>query len=135
MDRFFDFLPLLMGIPSGGEGGAAPGSGLFTLAPFAIIILIFYFLIFRPQSKKKKETREMLAALKKGDKVVTIGGVRGTVMSVKEETVLVRVDDNTKLEFNRGAISSVVTKEDGKKENLKQGDSETQQKPDKENKN
>jgi preprotein translocase subunit YajC len=101
-------LPLLMAPPAG--DGAGTTAGLFTsLIPFAAIIGIFYFLIIRPQNKKRKETEKMLSALKKGDKVVTIGGLHGIVQSVKDTTVLIKVDDNVKLEFLRSAVSSVVS--------------------------
>ena len=60
----------------------------------------------RPQNKKQKETQKMLDALKKGDKVVTIGGIHGVVSSVKDKTVIVKVDDNCKVEFTRSAIAS-----------------------------
>ncbi|MDR2601564.1 MAG: preprotein translocase subunit YajC [Spirochaetaceae bacterium] len=76
--------------------------------PFVLIIAIFYFLIIRPQNKKQKETQKMLEALKKGDKVVTIGGVYGTIQNVKEKTVVIKVDDDVKIEFLRSAISSVL---------------------------
>ena len=87
--------------------------------PLVAIIAIFYFLILRPQNKKQKETQKMLAALKKGDRVVTIGGVHGIIQSVKESTVIVKVDDNVKLEFNRGAISSVSSQAKEEKEDKK----------------
>jgi preprotein translocase subunit YajC len=80
-----------------------------TFLPFVAIIAIFYFLIIRPQNKKQKETQKMLSQLKKGDKVVTIGGIHGTIQSVKEQTVIVKVDEDTKLEFSRSAISNIVT--------------------------
>ena len=83
--------------------------GLMSFLPFVIIIVIFYFFLIRPQNKKQKETEKMINALKKGDKVVTIGGIHGVVSSTKEKTVIVKVDDNTKLEFNRSAIATVVT--------------------------
>lgn len=67
-----------------------------------------YFLMIRPQNKKQKETQKMLDALKKGDKVITIGGIHGTVSNVKDDTVTVKVDDNCRIEFNRSAIASVV---------------------------
>jgi preprotein translocase subunit YajC len=101
-------LYLLMGAPQGGEG-AATGNPLMTFLPFVAIIAIFYFLIIRPQNKKQKETQKMLSALKKGDKIVTIGGIHGTIQSVKEQTIIVKVDEDTKLEFNRSAISTVTT--------------------------
>jgi len=104
-------LPLLMGGAEGAAGadGAAGGGGLFTIISFVGIILIFYFLMIRPQNKKRKETEKMLAALKKGDKIVTIGGLYGTIQSVKETTVIIKADDNVKLEFLRSAVSSIVT--------------------------
>ncbi|MDR2304679.1 MAG: preprotein translocase subunit YajC [Treponema sp.] len=116
-------LPLLMGVPaSGGEGGGA--SIVTSLIPFAAIIAIFYFLIIRPQNKKQKETQRMLEALKKGDKIVTIGGVHGTIQSVKDKTVIVRVDENVKMEFSRSAVSSIERAEKVEKEEKKEsGDS------------
>jgi len=115
-------LPLLMGAPQGAEG--APGNPLMSFLPFIIIIGIFYFLIIRPQNKKRKETEKMLSALKKGDKVITIGGLHGTIQSVKETTVILKADDNVKLEFLRSAISNVVSvsKEDPKEIEDNSGD-------------
>ena len=102
-------LSLLMGAPEGGAGGGS-GQMMTTLITFGLVILIFYFLIIRPQNKKQKETQKMLAALKKGDRVASIGGIRGTVTSVKEQSVVVKVDDNTKLEFTKNAIGNVLEK-------------------------
>jgi preprotein translocase subunit YajC len=102
-------LPLLMGQGYGAGGGeAGAGNPLMSFLPFLLIIAIFYFLIIRPQSKKRKETEKMLGALKKGDRVVTIGGIHGTIQSVRDTTVILKVDDNVKLEFLRSAISSVT---------------------------
>ena len=96
-------LSLLMAAPAaGGDGG-----GLMAFLPFVLIVVIFYFMIIRPQNKKQKETRQMLSALRKGDRVVTVGGIHGIIQSVREKTVIVKVDDSTKIEFNRAAISSV----------------------------
>ena len=89
------------------EAPAQQGSILMTVMPFILIIAIFYFFIIRPQNKKQKETQKMIDALKKGDKVVTIGGIHGVVASTKEKTVIVKVDDSTKIEFSRSAISGV----------------------------
>jgi preprotein translocase subunit YajC len=100
-------LYLLMAAPQGGEGTAGASNPLMTFLPFVAIIAIFYFLIIRPQNKKQKETQKMLSALKKGDKIVTIGGIHGTIQNVKEQTVIVKVDEDTKLEFSRSAISNV----------------------------
>ncbi len=84
------------------------GSMTTTFITFGLIILIFYFLIIRPQKKRDKETKNMLASMKKGDKVVSIGGIRGTVVIVKETTVVVKVDDNTRIEFSKNAIAQIL---------------------------
>ncbi|WP_443741313.1 preprotein translocase subunit YajC [Treponema berlinense] len=97
------FIPLLQ------NGAQGQGNMLMSVVPFILIIAIFYFFIIRPQNKKQKETEKMINALKKGDKVVTIGGIHGTVSSTKEKTVVVKVDSNTQIEFSRSAISAVVT--------------------------
>ncbi|GHU40037.1 hypothetical protein FACS1894190_06430 [Spirochaetia bacterium] len=120
-------LPLLMGQPAGGAA-TGPKTGmesLISFLPFIAIIAIFYFLILRPQNKKQKETQKMLQALKKGDKIVTIGGVHGTIAAVKENSVVVKVDDNVKMEFSRSAIATVVSvaKEDDKIEDKRDDES------------
>ena len=90
------------------QAAAGSGSMLMSVLPFGLIILIFYFFIIRPQNKKQKETEKMLSALKKGDKVVTVGGIHGVISSTKEKTVIVKVDDNAKIEFSRNAIATVI---------------------------
>ena len=98
------FVPLLQaGAPAAGQGNM-----LMSVVPFILIIAIFYFFIIRPQNKKQKETEKMINALKKGDKIVTIGGIHGTVTSTKEKTVVVKVDSNAQIEFSRSAISAVI---------------------------
>jgi len=121
-------LSLLMAAPQQGAEGAQGGAagGFMTFLPFVAIIAIFYFLIIRPQNKKQKETQKMLSALKKGDKVVTIGGVHGTIQSVREQSVVLKVDDNTKIEFNRSAISSIVSAAKEDKEEKEEEKQETE---------
>ena len=99
----------LLGTPGGADPNAPAPNPIMTFLPLVAIIGIFYFLIIRPQSKKQKETQKMLSALKKGDKVVTIGGVHGVIQTVRESSVIVKVDENTKLEFSRSAISSIIS--------------------------
>ncbi len=99
-------LPLLMGAP--GASGGSPTSMAPTLVTFGLVFLIFYFLIIRPQQKRQRDTKKMLEALKKGDRIVTIGGIRGTITSVKTDFVVVKVDDNTKVQFSRSAISQII---------------------------
>ena len=98
--------------PPQGEGG----NPIVSFLPLIAIIGIFYFLIIRPQSKKQKETQRMLSALRKGDRVITVGGIHGVIQSIRESTVIVRVDENTKLEFNRAAISTVTSNARDEKE-------------------
>ena len=96
------------------QAAAADGgqSLIMTGVTFGLVILIFYFLIIRPQNKKQKDTEKMLSAIKKGDKVFTIGGLHGVVQSINEEkaTVTLEVDEgsSTTLEFNRSAVAGLV---------------------------
>ncbi|MBN1646789.1 MAG: preprotein translocase subunit YajC [Spirochaetales bacterium] len=110
MNTLLSNLPLMMGATEGaaGQSGSEGGGSLVMLVMFAGIILIFYFLIIRPQRKRQKETDKMIAALKKGDRVISIGGIHGTIQSVKDQAVIVKVDDNVTLKFNKTAIHSVV---------------------------
>ena len=73
---------------------------------FALIIGIFYFMILRPQQKRQKERQKLLEALKKGDKVITAGGMYGTIAGMDEKTVLVQVADNVKMKYERSSIAS-----------------------------
>ena len=101
---------ILMGMPV----LQAAGSAVTTFITFAGVIAIFYLFIIRPQNKKQKETQKMLSALKKFDKVQTIGGIRGVILAVKEQTVVVKVDDNTKIEFVKPAIAAVLESHEAK---------------------
>ena len=92
---------------------------LVSVIPFILIIGIFWLFIIRPQNKKQKETEKMINALKKGDKVVTIGGIHGVVSAAKEKTVVVKVDDGVSIEFNRSAIAAVVVDKPAEKSNKK----------------
>ena len=78
------------------------------ILPFAAIFLIFYFLVLRPQSKKRKETKVYLEGLKKGDKVITIGGMHGVITAIREDsgTLTLKVDDDTKIELDKAAVRS-----------------------------
>jgi len=81
---------------------------LFMYVP---IIAIFYFLIIRPQRQQQKKLKAMLDSLKKNDEVITTSGIHGTVAIVKEKTVVVRVDEGCRLEFDRESIASVINSE------------------------
>ncbi|HEY4431049.1 MAG TPA: preprotein translocase subunit YajC [Paenibacillus sp.] len=84
------------------------GSILGLVGPFVLMFVVFYFLLIRPQQKKTKTRNAMLKSLKKGDKIVTIGGLHGTIMEISDDIVVLRVNDVTKLTFDRGSISHSV---------------------------
>lgn len=95
---------------SGAEAAGGTGSTLLSLAPIALMILIFYFLLIRPQQKKEKERKGMIDALKKGDRVLTTGGMYGIVDSFKDnDIVIVKIAGNTKVEFTRNSIQAKVS--------------------------
>ncbi len=100
----------LMAPPAGATPEQGTGQLVTTLLMFGAIFLIFWFLIIRPQNKRQKEQKAMLESLDKGDKVVSIGGIHGTIVSLNENTVILKVDDNTKMEMSRSAVSSVTRK-------------------------
>ncbi len=113
---------IVSGISCGITGGLAfwlqmpGGTNLLTLAPLVFIFAIFYFLLILPQQRKQKKWQSMLSELKNGDKVVTSGGLRGTIMSIKDDTLVLRVPpDNLKLEISRASVVSVTTAEEGTK--------------------
>ena len=89
-------------------GAGGPGSQIGMLVPFLLIGAVFYFTMLGPQRKREKEREQMLASVAKGDAVVTIGGICGTVVSVTDQHVIVEVDKNTNLKFVRKAIGEVV---------------------------
>lgn len=77
--------------------------------PFVLMFAVFYFLLIRPQQKKQKTRTAMLNQLKKGDKISTIGGLHGTVVELTDDTVVLRVNDTTKMTFERSAINTIIT--------------------------
>lgn len=89
-----------------GEGGGGPASGIVSFLPLIILFLIFYFLLIRPQQKRAKEHKQMVAELQKGDQVVTSGGMHGRVTSVSEETITVEVSDGVRIKFSRESVAA-----------------------------
>ncbi len=89
------------------------GSSLPLFAPVILIFAVFYFLLILPQQRRQKKWQAMLGALKTGDKVVTSGGLKGTIFSIKDDSITLRVPpDNLKLEVSRGSIVTVTTAEE-----------------------
>jgi preprotein translocase subunit YajC len=104
-------LPLLA--PTPGAAGAAPVSGpmaaLINMAPLILMFAVFYFLLIRPQQQKQKALAQKVSSMEKGDDVITSGGMMGTVWAVKEDRVVVQVND-VRLDFVKSAIVDVVKK-------------------------
>jgi len=77
------------------------------LLPLALIFVIFYFLLIRPQKQKEKEHQKMLEGISKNDEVVTSGGIHGTVVNVKEKTLTLRIDENVKMEIEKNSVAYI----------------------------
>jgi preprotein translocase subunit YajC len=92
------------------DGG---GGMLSTIVMFALIILIFYFMILRPQQKRQKERETLLSSMKKGDKVITVGGTHGTIVGMEDKTVLLQIADNVKVKYEKSSISTITRSADG----------------------
>ena len=93
---------LLMAQPAA-QGGAQPNP-LMTLLPFILIIVVFYFFMIRPQMKRQKEVAAFRNSLQKGDKVVTTGGIYGKIVEIKDNYILLQIDDNVKIRVDKNAI-------------------------------
>ena len=94
---------------AGGVGGATGGTGGFAaFLPLILMFVIFYFLLIRPQQKRTKEHREMINQLKKGDRIVTSGGIHGRVTAVSDTTVTVEISDRVRVKLNRGNVASLA---------------------------
>lgn len=85
----------------------AQNNPLLGFLPIIIVFLIFYFLLIRPMQKKQKQLREFLSNLKKGDKVITTGGIYGTIIALENDTVILKISENTKIRIARSAISGL----------------------------
>ena len=98
------------GAPPGGAGG---GSGSLMLVGYMVIfIALFYFMVLLPQRRKEKERKLLIDGTKSGDRVIFSGGIIGTVTNVKEQTLIVKVGDNAKMEILRGAVQRVLGKDE-----------------------
>ncbi len=96
---------------AGGQGTSGDGGNAFlSFLPLILIVLVMYLLILRPSRKKQKERQKMLEAVKKGDDVVTAGGIHGKVVGTKndDKILVVKVDDNVKVDVDRTAITSII---------------------------
>ena len=90
------------------SGGNSLAAILVQIVPIAAIFLVFYFLVIAPASKQRRQTQAMLSSLKKGDRVLTSGGIYGTIQGVEAEVVYLKIAENVKVKVARSAISGVV---------------------------
>jgi preprotein translocase subunit YajC len=103
-----DFLAYAMGGGTGGGDGQGGGFGAFI--PLILMFAIFYFLLIRPQQKKAKQHRELLSALKEGDKVVSSGGLHGTITGIKDDVVTMEIAPKIRVKVSRGSVAGIVSK-------------------------
>ena len=98
-------LLILMSAPA--QGGQ---SGIMSFLPLIAIVVVFYFFMIRPQMKKAKDQKKYIEALKKGDKILTIGGIYGKIVEVKDDaTIIMEVEDGTKMKISKNAVSQDAT--------------------------
>ena len=98
-----------------GEGG---GGGFLTFLPFILILVVMYFFLMRPQQKKQRQQQEMLDGLRKNDKVVTVGGIYGTIVGINEKkrALILKIADNVKIQITRSSVARVVKEGEEEKE-------------------
>ena len=103
--NFLQFLLLVGGQTTSGEGTGKSGSSWTMLLMLGAIILVFYFFMIRPQQKKQKQMTNFRDSLKRGDKIVTIGGIHGKITDVQEGTFIIEVEDGTKMRIEKAAVA------------------------------
>ncbi len=104
-------LAYAMGGLGGTGGGGAQGGGFAALVPLLLMFAIFYFLLIRPQQKKQKKQREVLAALKRGDMVVTSGGLHGKITGLTERVITLEIAEKVRVKVGRGYIAGMASQE------------------------
>jgi preprotein translocase subunit YajC len=93
--------------------GAAGGSPFTMLIPFVLIFAVFYFIVIMPAKKQQRQKEAMIAALKKGDRVITSGGIYGTVVTVEDDSLLLKVADNVKIRVTKSSVAGPVSTGEG----------------------
>jgi len=110
---FTDIVHAMAAPPGQGAGAQGPGAMISSFMPLILIFVIFYFLLIRPQQKKAKEHKQMMEDLKKGDKIMTTGGIHGVIEDLDGETLTIKVGvgSDMKVRVNRGHIAAIRGKE------------------------
>jgi len=101
---------LVLGMAGQSTGQGSQSNPLLGFLPLVLILVIMYFLMIRPQAKKQKEHRDMLNTIEKGDKVLTAGGIIGTVAGIKEKVIILKIAENVKIEISRGSVAQLLKK-------------------------
>ena len=107
MSLFFLFAEPAHALGAGGGGEGEAASTPLVILPYVLMFVVLYFLILRPQIKKQKNQQKMIDELKKGDKIVTSGGIFGVITNLKDDTIAVKIADNVRVEMSRAAVSRV----------------------------
>jgi preprotein translocase subunit YajC len=105
-----DFLAHALG--TGGTGGTGGGGGLGAFVPLILMFAIFYFLLIRPQQKKAKQHKQMLSSVRKGDKVVSAGGLHGVVTGIADDVVTVEIAPKVRVKISMGSISGILRRDE-----------------------
>jgi len=103
-----DSLAYAMG--TGGTGGAGGGFGAFL--PLILMFAIFYFLLIRPQQKKSKDHKEMLASVRKGDKIVSAGGLHGVITGITDDVVTMEIAPKIRVKISRGSVAGILRRDE-----------------------
>ncbi len=105
----FECLSGVMAMASSPPGTEPTAPGIAQFMPFILIIVVFYFILIRPQQKQQKEQKKLVESLKSGDQVLMSNGIYGTIMDVKDKTLLIKVADNVKIKVLRSAVTQVLS--------------------------
>jgi preprotein translocase subunit YajC len=105
-----DFLAHAMG--TGGTGGTGGGGGFGAFIPLVLMFAIFYFLLIRPQQKKAKMHKQMLSSVKKGDKIVSSGGLHGVVTGISEDVVTMEIAPKVRVKISRGSVAGILRRDE-----------------------
>jgi len=108
--------PLFVAFGQAKGAQSSPMGGMGSLLPMMLVMFaVIYFLMIRPEQKKQKQRAAMIQAIKKGDRVLTSAGILGTVGSVKDNTIMVKIAENTVVEFTKSAVTTVINKDGSEK--------------------
>lgn len=110
----FDLISTAYALGGGPSDGGQQPNPIASLLPFALMFLVLYLLILRPQMKKQRNQQRMIDELEKNDEIVTSGGIHGTILNIKDDILVVKIADNVKIEVSRAAVSRVKNREDDK---------------------